>query len=178
MKRIVLAGSLALGMLALGSPGLAQEKAGTPRPVAQTPEWKALTALTGEWEGTMDYGGKQLPATVEIRSTGDGSALMHLLGKGTPYEMVTMFHQDGDRLLATHYCAIHNQPRMALVKGSSPDRLAFDFVDGTNIRPGDAFMRRVVITVKDADHHEEAWVSESGGKESPATVFTFQRKKK
>jgi hypothetical protein len=180
MKRFGLACCLVVGAAAVAAPAFAQEKATVKMsPVAQTPEWKALTALAGEWEGTADFGGGQtMPATVEMRMTGDGSALMHVLGKGTPHEMVTMFHQDGERLLATHYCAAHNQPRMTLVKGSTPGRLAFEFVDGTNIRPGDEHMRGVVLTIASADAHEEAWTSSSGGKTGPPAVFKFQRKKK
>src|SRR5512144_2816430 len=145
--------------------------------VADTPEWQKLRALVGEWEGVSEVDGKRMPITVEMRMTGDGSAVMHVMAKGTPYEMVTMFHQDGRRLLATHYCAAHNQPRMALVTPAVPNRLAFAFVDGTNIAPGDTHMKRLVMTIKDADHHDEAWTSATGGKETPPMVFSFTRKK-
>jgi len=60
-------------------------------------------------------------STLEIRMTGGGSAIMHLLDKDTSHEMVTMFHPDGPTLLATHYCAAHNQPRMQLV--AAPARI-------------------------------------------------------
>ena len=145
--------------------------------VPQTAEWQKLRSLVGNWEGVVEEGGKKLLATVEVRMTGDGSAIMHVIGRDTPHEMVTMFHPDGKRLLATHYCAAHNQPRMALVAPSAPNRLVFEFVDGTNIAPGDTHMKRVAITIKDADHHDEAWASATGGKEEPATVFSFSRKK-
>ena len=105
----------------------------------------------------MEEGGKQMPATVEVRMTGDGSAIMHVMGKDSPYEMVTMIHPDGKRLLATHYCAAHNQPRMAMVPAKAPNQIAFEFVDGTNIGPGEGYMKGVVFTFIDADHHEEAW---------------------
>ena len=142
--------------------------------VPKTPEWQKLSTLVGNWEGFMEEGSKQTPATVEVRMTGDGSALMHVMGRGTPYEMVTMFHPDGKRLLATHYCAAHNQPRMALVPAKAANQVAFDFVDGTNIAPGDMHMKGVVITFVDADHHEEAWTST--GAAAPA-VFKYTRKK-
>ena len=78
------------------------------------------------------------------------------------------------QLLATHYCAAHNQPRMALVPSAKPNQVAFTFVDGTNIGPGETHMQGVVFTFIDADHHDEAWSSTGGG--APA-VFTFTRKK-
>ena len=142
--------------------------------VPQTPEWQRLTALVGNWEGAVDMDGKPMNATVEVRMTGDGSAIMHVMDKGGPHEMVTMIHPDGKRLLATHYCAAHNQPRMALVPSPAANQVAFSFVDGTNIGPGDEHMKSVVFTFVDADHHDEAWTS-SG---SPnATVFRYARKK-
>jgi hypothetical protein len=142
--------------------------------VPQTPEWKQLLALVGSWEGTMEEGGQQMPATASVRMTGDGSAIMHVMGPGSPYEMVTMIHPDGKRLLATHYCAAHNQPRMALVPSAAPNQVAFTFVDGTNIGPGEPHMLGVVFTFIDADHHDEAWTST--GSDKPG-IFKFTRKK-
>ena len=141
--------------------------------VPDTPAWRQLKSLVGSWEGLMQEGADKMPATVDVRMTGDGSAIMHVLGPNTPYEMVTMIHPDGKRILATHYCSAHNQPRMALVPSKAPNQVAFDFVDGTNIAPGDVHMRSVVFTFVDADHHEERWTSSDGG--APA-VFTFTRK--
>ena len=155
----------------------AQDKAAAMKmsTVPQTAEWKQLLALVGSWEGTMVEDGKSIPATAEVRMTGDGSAIMHVLGPGTPYEMVTMIHPDGKRLLATHYCAAHNQPRMAMVQSGAPNKVAFSFVDGTNIGPGEEHMKGVAFTFIDADHREEAWTSSGSAK--PA-IFTFARKPK
>jgi hypothetical protein len=179
MTRRMFAGAIALAVVlpvALAT-ARAQEKGMGPRPVAQTPEWQKLRTLVGEWEGSVEEGGKTMDARVEVRMTGDGSAVMHVLGRDTPHEMVTMFHADGSRLLATHYCAAHNQPRMALVPAPAPNQLAFDFVDGTNIAPGDGYMRRLVITFVDADHHDEAWTYQATGSAGPPAVFHFTRKK-
>ena len=145
--------------------------------VAQTPEWQAIKSLAGNWEGLAEGDAKKTPGTVEMRVTGDGSAVMHVMNKDRNTEMVTMFHPDGDRLLATHYCAAHNQPRMALVKGQAPNQIRFEFVDGTNISPGDLHMQRLVITIVDADHHDETWTSVADGKEMPSAVFRYTRKK-
>jgi len=132
-------------------------------PAPNSPEWQQLRTLVGEWQGTAEEGGKKQPTTVEVRMTGGGSAIMHLIGKDTPHEMVTMFHPDGDTLLATHYCSAHNQ-------------IAFRFKDGTNIGPGDGHMVGLVITFIDANHHDEAWAYEDHGKEMPGAVFHYERK--
>jgi hypothetical protein len=122
----------------------------------------------------FEENGKSMPATLEVRMTGGGSAIMHVMAKDSPYEMVTMFHGDGTRLLATHYCAAHNQPRMAMVASKAPNQVAFEFVDGTNIAAGDGYMKTIVITLIDRDHHEEAWTNSAS---STPAVFKYTRKK-
>jgi hypothetical protein len=165
---------LIVGVVALTAQG--QDKAATMKmsAVPNSPEWQRLKSLVGSWEGFMQEGADKMPATADVRMTGDGSAIMHVLGRDTPHEMVTMIHPDGKRLLATHYCAAHNQPRMALVASKASNQVAFDFIDGTNIAPGDVHMRSVVFTFVDADHHEERWTNSEG---SAPAVFTFTRKK-
>ena len=190
MNRLMLAAPLALTLIAAAPPQAAkpmpakpmatgQEKAGAmaPRPVPQTADWQKLSSLVGQWEGWMEEGGQRVDARLEVRMTADGSAIMHWLGRDTPHEMVTMFHPDGTRLLATHYCAAHNQPRMARVPGAA-NQVVFDFVDGTNIAPGDGYMSRLAITFIDADHHDEAWTFKAKGGAMPPGMFHFTRVKK
>ena len=175
---------LALAALSLCTVAWAQEKQEKKAesemkhaPAPSTPEWQQLKSLVGTWEGTVSEGGKQMPTMIEVRMTGDGSAIMHWMAKDTPYEMVTMFHPDGPKtLIATHYCSAHNQPRMQMVSSSAPNQIAFRFKDGTNIGPGDGHMVGLVITFIDANHHDEAWSYEDHGKELPATVFHYTRK--
>jgi hypothetical protein len=143
------------------------------RPLPDTAAWKNLQTLVGKWDGTVKEGGKDMPTHVEVRRTGDGSALMHWMDEGTSHEMVTMFHPDMDELLATHYCAAHNQPRMKLVS-STPTRLVFEFKDGTNIGPHDGHMVAVAINLIDANHHDEEWSYDQDGKRS-TTVFHYTR---
>ena len=142
--------------------------------VPQTPEWKKVISLVGEWEAVMDVDGKPITSKLEIRMTGDGSAIMHWMDKGSPHEMVTMIHPDGTRLLATHYCAAHNQPRMSMVPSKTPNQVEFKFLDGTNIAPGDGYMKGIVFKFIDVDHHEESWTHSSSP--TPA-VFKYTRKK-
>jgi len=143
------------------------------RPVKESPAWKDLQTLVGNWDGTFSEGGKEYRAPLEVRMTGGGSALMHWMGKGTSDEMVTMFHPDMDELLATHYCAAHNQPRMKLVS-ATPKRLVFEFKDGTNIGPHDGHMVGVALVLIDANHHDEEWSYEQDGKRS-TSVFHYAR---
>jgi hypothetical protein len=131
-----------------------------------------LKGMEGNWVGKN---GKGEPLQVTFRSTAGGSALMsEIHGKG-PENMITMFHVDGDRLLMTHYCGAGNQPRMKVITADAKS-VGFEFVDGTNIGPGDGHMQRVTFTQPDADHHLEEWVFLDHGKEMKE-LFTLERVK-
>ena len=103
--------------------------------------FEKIKSLTGDWTGKMSGG---MAATSTFRVTAGGSAVMQMLGEGTDMEMPTLFHMDGERLMATHYCAAKNQPRMVFVPaGGDGNTLKFDFLDVTNLRnPEDGHMRR------------------------------------
>jgi hypothetical protein len=107
--------------------------------------------------------------------TAGGSALLSEIHGNGPENMITMFHMDGDRLLMTHYCGAGNQPRMKVI-ASDPKSVSFEFLDGTNIGPGDGHMQHVTFTEADADHHVEEWSFLDHGKEVKM-VFTLARVK-
>lgn len=144
-------------------------------PVAENAAYNKMKTLVGSWEGTAFEDGKKIPTNARFRLVADGSALAGWLNEGTADEMVTMFHLDGDELLATHYCAAHNQPRMTLVPSGDPNRLVFKFKDGTNIKPGAGYMHQVAIVLLDPDHHSEEWTFLMDGNEHVAK-FDFRRK--
>jgi hypothetical protein len=144
--------------------------------VKPNPNFDKMKGLAGEWEGTMAEGGQSFPARAVVSVVSDGSAVMQDLAPGTPHEMITMFHTDGTDLLATHYCAGHNQPRMKMVPGKDPNVVFFDFMDGTNIAPGDGHMQSVKFTFIDEDHHYEDWGYNDNGKITTARI-DFHRKK-
>jgi len=120
-----------------------------------------LKTLNGHWEGKASNG-KDLK--VDFRPTSGGSAVLsEILGEE---DMITMFHMDNDRVMATHYCMAGNQPRM--VASASPDgkTITFNFLDGTNIAsPKGGHMNHLVITIADADHHTEDWTFVKDGVE-------------
>jgi hypothetical protein len=129
-----------------------------------------LKTLEGNWAGK---GSEGQVVKVSFRMTAGGSALMsEIQGRG-PENMITMFHLDGDRLLLTHYCGAGNQPRMKVI-ASDAKSVTFEFVDGTNIGPGDGHMQRVTFAQLDANHHTEEWVFLDHGKEQKE-VFTLER---
>ena len=87
-----------------------------------------------------------------------------------------MFHMDGGDLLATHYCAVHNQPRMRATRGHDANVVTFEFKDASNLSSPEAgHIAEIKFTVIDATHHVEEWTFESAGKRETRRL-EFERK--
>jgi hypothetical protein len=134
-----LAPCLAAALLIAVAPASADETAAE--------AFAALSKLQGRWEGEFANGRKH---SVDYRLSAGGSVLVETWTLGPQRESITMYHLDGDRLLATHYCPQGNQPRLKLVDDGNPDRLSFAFVDGTGLQPADGW------------HQDSFWVEVQG----------------
>jgi hypothetical protein len=89
--------------------------------------------------------------------------------------MQTMWHMDGDDLVATHYCALGNQPHWKFDPSGFPKILKFSFNGGTNMDPAkDMNMHEGTITFIDDDHIETRKQSYENGK--PTEVRTVDLK--
>jgi hypothetical protein len=141
-----------------------------------TAGFERLKSLAGQWQGTATEGGKEIPVTTSFRVVSDGSALMNDLMAGTPHEMITMFHMDGSELMATHYCAAHNQPRFLMAPSADAKVMDFEFKDATNLAsPTAPHMVRVRFTFVNANHHTEDWTFMANGQKTTRR-FDFHRK--
>jgi hypothetical protein len=145
---------------------------------AAGPAWEKLKSLVGEWHGTVSHGTETMPVTIDYTLVSSGTALMERLTTPDGADMVTMYHPDGSRILMTHYCAGGNQPRMrAPAPKGNVDRLAFSFVDATNLPdPKVEHMRSLVVRFEDADHFTQEWTHRKAGKDETG-VFKYTRKK-
>ncbi len=137
-----------------------------------------LQSLVGDWSGTARDAGPGLPVHVTYRLTGGGSVVVESLFPGTPHEMMTTYHLDGDQLMLTHYCAMKNQPRMVLDPASTADEFIFTFAGGTNLTPGHgSYMHAGRIRFIDADTIETEWEVLTDGKPAGTKHFSLQREK-
>jgi hypothetical protein len=73
--------------------------------------------LAGEWVGKMKHGDMEHDMRVIYKVTSGGSAVVETIDPGSPHEMVTVIHADGNALLLTHYCMLGNQPHMKAMRG-------------------------------------------------------------
>lgn len=139
------------------------------------PAFEKLKSLAGEWEGTLPDGAT---GRTTYRLTSGGSVLVETMMPGEPMEMITVYHPDGDSVVATHYCEAKNQPRMRAGATSGEVReIAFKFLDITNLEsPTAPHMRELLLTFQDNDHFEARWTYRENGKDAPM-VINYTRKK-
>ena len=154
--------------------------AGEPMHVVKTRPnagFEKMKPLVGNWQGKSDDG---KPVKISYALASNGSVLVEKIDSGSESEMVTVYYPDGDRLMMTHYCSLHNQPRMrtdAATATAESRKLIFDFVDATNMSSPDAMhMHRLAVTFEDKDRFVQEWTWKSGEKEG-TVVFRLERMK-
>lgn len=127
--------------------------------------FEQMKSLSGRW---VPAPGAQMAAPVEFRVIGSGSAVHETLFPGTPYEMVSVYHMDGDRLVMTHYCSSGNQPRFEAVPGANPGSIKFEFRGLSNGDPAkDSHMHEGISTLGADGRLHADWTGWDGGKPDP-----------
>jgi len=106
-----------------------------------------LKRLVGQWTGRFANG---RTVAVSYALTAGDSVLVEKWSMGQGRESMTLYHMDGETLMATHYCPQGNQPRLRLVTGGDPGKLSFLFFDGTNLQ------------AKDHSHEHAFWIRFAG----------------
>ncbi|WP_152054160.1 hypothetical protein [Tautonia marina] len=137
--------------------------------------FERLKSLVGTWEQRE---GENV-FVITYRLTANDSAIVETYGPGTSFEMMSVYHLDGDQLRATHYCAAGNQPRLLLdQEASSPEALVFAFDGGTNFDPTtDMHMHEGRILLHDADSITGEWTGYMDGKPAGTHSFVLSRVK-
>jgi hypothetical protein len=141
--------------------------------------FERLKKLVGDWqvENPKDQA-LQGKTVARYRLSAGDSVVVETLFPGTPKEMVTVYHRDGDQLMLTHYCHCGNQPRMRARVGSEPDQLVFEFAGGTNLDPAkDMHMHNMELRFVDADHVHSDWELYVDGKSAGKHGLDLVRQK-
>jgi hypothetical protein len=136
--------------------------------------WELLKSMAGDWAAKTPEGDR----TVSYQVISNGSAVMETLRmpNGDPF-MVTVYHRDGGALMATHYCAMGNQPRMRAESAQAEgNRLTFKFLDVTNLTGPDAgYISGVVFNFASPTSVTQDWSYREKGKDAKS-VFQLTRK--
>jgi len=144
----------------------------------KAPGLDALKRLAGDWVGTIKHGSNEHDVTVSYKVTSAGSAVVETLLAGTEHEMITVYYEDGDDLVLTHYCMLHNQPHMRAKSHGAADKLGFQFDGGTNINSDkDQHMHDLTLQILSDDHIQAAWTMYKDGKKLFTATLDLKRKK-
>ncbi|MFN7607036.1 MAG: hypothetical protein ACK5RU_14135 [Hyphomonadaceae bacterium] len=124
VRKAAIAAMIVLGSMAVSTPAMADEV----QPIATT-MFKKMTTMMGEWT-TQDH-----PALrIVFEPTAGGSVIVERWMVGERMHSLTVYHLDGEALMATHYCPQGNQPRLRMESVSTETRISFDFQDATNLQ--------------------------------------------
>jgi hypothetical protein len=169
--------SLLLATLAFTKPAFSLVDTANAQEQPAATAFERLKALEGEWMDVEGIFGKQGAVAVTYRVTGGGTAVVESFPVGTPGEMVTVYHKDGNDLVLTHYCSAGNQPRMR-AKTVSGNTLAFEFDGGANIdRATTSHMHSVKFEFLGPDEIRATWGNWEKGKPNHEGVYRVVRKK-
>lgn len=179
-----LVSTLSLVLFVVGLPAFSGDSA-TPR--SQPEAGRALPAsgdasaafarlkkLAGRWQAQSSKGWSE-EVTYEVVARGSAVVQRIAFADNPDETMYTVYHLDGDRLLLTHYCEARNQPRLVLVE-TGKDRLAFDFLDATNLPSRNhGHMDRAVFTFLDDDRFSSRWTWFQDGRERWLEEVAYRR---
>jgi hypothetical protein len=135
--------------------------------------FEKLKGVVGEWKGTVQDKSGGPAVEVRYKLTAHQTAVVETLFPDTDHEMMTIYYMDGDWLMATHYCAMGNQPRFRLATNSKPNELIFEFAGGgQSLNPEeDIHMHGGRITFIKENQIESEWDVFSGGKKEGSNRF-------
>lgn len=130
-----------------------------------------LQTLVGEWHGINEDG----EATyVTYSMTANDTALVETWKFQNDMEALTIYHMDGDLLMAMHYCPIGNQPRLDLKEQSEDGTLSFECVSATHLKSfKDPHEHAFTLKInKDGSlYRNETYVEDNGQYESNGILF-------
>ncbi len=130
-----------------------------------------LKSQAGKWEGTGDQG---IAVNVEYRLISGGTAVLETMNAQGKEDMVTVYYVDRGTLMATHFCAADNHPRLKAID-RDPKRIVLEFLDATNIiSPETDHITRLALNLTEPDHITQEWTHRVGGKET-TSVFQLSR---
>lgn len=165
--------SLLLGSTALADDGFSPDQA-----------FQTMLKLEGTWvgEGAFVPVGQTIDdvemttSTVSFKNIGN-STVMQTFAAGTPAEMVSMYHQNGeDELIHTHYCALGNQPSMAFVETGDEGVIDFKFTQGTNMDVhADPHAHHSWLRIIDENTYETRTENWAGGEVTSYRITTMKR---
>jgi hypothetical protein len=126
--------------------------------------------LVGSWKLAEVKSPRQEAFRISFKEIARGSALVETFGDPAGSVTETIYHLDGASLVATHYCAQGNQPRLRLAKDDPRTGAEFAFRDATNLA-SETLSHLVRMRIRlDGDRLEKDEIYVENGKEDATTL--------
>lgn len=177
MKTRYLLFAAAAFLLAFGATQAIAQEQHEHKPYTGSKAFERMKKLVGTWEGTVDMGEKgAMKSTLTYKLTAADSAIVETVFEGMPHEMTSVYHDDSKRRLTMiHYCAEHNQPKLALTDMVG-NRLAMDLSQDSDIEVAkEMHVHSVVILFDGDDKMTQQWIGFENGKKKQVTEIAFKR---
>ena len=167
----------ACALLLATSPAISMQDA-APSQAPETPKLAMIKKLVGDWYAVGEDGRATEQLVSSMRISAGGNAVLETLFPGTANEMLTVYHQDGDDLVLTHYCVVGNQPHMKARSNGKPNQIEFLCQGGGNIRsPQDAHMHHATYEFVNEHRMRTKWEMHQGDQVIHTAAFDLIRKK-
>jgi hypothetical protein len=143
--------------------------AAQPAPSPAAAAFDQLKQLVGAWRNADK---PDSPLRIRFALTAGGTVLVESWERAGQPHSLTLYHRDGDTLVATHYCPQGNQPRLKLT--GTPRKLSFTFRDATDLAPGESHLHDLSFDLTDPARPVRSETYREG-KEADTTVLTLTR---
>ncbi|MAK80336.1 hypothetical protein [Phenylobacterium sp.] len=167
MGRAAFAATMLVCALVSGPPATAKDL----RTLSAAP-FDQIAGLIGEWRVK-----EAASLRIVFESTAGGGVMVERWMLGERTHSLTIYHRDGDRLLATHYCPQGNQPRLAAAAAVHGE-LRFALLDVTDLDPGESYQHDLAFKRNpdgSISRSEIYWGPDGAGEESIFTLFAAAR---
>ena len=148
------------------------------KPYVGSKAFERMKQLAGNWEGSMKMGQEVMKMKSSYKLTSAGSVLIETTHEGATHEMVSVYHDNKDKkLVMTHYCAEHNQPKLVLAKMDG-NKLTMDLSSDSDIDVArEMHIHSIAIEFEGDDKMTQQWTSYADGKEGMVVTMAFNRVK-
>jgi hypothetical protein len=144
-------------------------------PAKVSPAFESMKSLIGTWEGKTKMDGKEQDLKVTYELTSGGTAIIEKTNPGSPMEMVTVYANNGKNVHATHYCALGNQPQMAL-KQTKGKVFTFEMEGTKGISDKNEMHMHGVVLTLDGNKLKQEWTNYNKGKKGDIHAFELTKK--
>lgn len=127
-----------------------------------------IAIMAGEWQ-VKDHD----LLRIVFEPTAGGTVIIEKWMLGELMHSLTIYHLDGERLIATHYCPQGNQPRLAAA-ATGESEIRFSFLDVTGLDTGESFQHDLSFkwNSNGTISRAETYMNPNGaGEESTLTLY-------